>query len=63
MDTPIITLHDIDDIPVLININQISCVRQAETYCIVYFGNNLSIKVKETLNDIGKCVNAKKYIG
>ena len=63
IDTHIITLHDITGAAILVNLDKIAYVRQAETYCVIYIGDNLSVKVKETLNDIGKYVSAKKTIG
>jgi hypothetical protein len=58
----IVTLHDISGDAILVNMDSIRYVRQAENYCVIYMSDNITVKVSETLNDIGKFVNAKKYI-
>lgn len=62
MESNMVTLHEVDGNPVLVNLNQVQCVRQSDMYCIIYLKDNLSVKVKETLNDIGKFVSSPKKI-
>jgi hypothetical protein len=62
-DSKIITLHDISGDPILVNLDKINFARQAENCCVIYLSDSYSVKVSETLNDIGKFVDARKYIG
>lgn len=62
-NTHIITLHDISGDAILVNLDRVSYIRQAENSCVIYLTDNISVRVSETLNDIGKFVDAKKYIG
>lgn len=63
IETRIITLHDLSGIPVLVNLDRVSYVRQSENCSVIYFTDTVNVKVSETLNEIGKFVSAKKYIG
>ena len=63
VNTNIVTLHDISGVPVLVNMDRVSYIRQSENCYIIYLTDNISVKVSETLNDIGKFVSARKYIG
>lgn len=62
MNDHIITLHDISGEAVLVNLDKLNFARQSETYCIIYLSDGCTIKVSETLNDIGKFLSAKKKI-
>ena len=62
MNDHIITLHDISGEAVLVNLDKLNFARQSETCCIIYLSDGYTIKVSETLNDIGKFLSAKKKI-
>lgn len=63
MSSKIVTLHDISGDEILVNLDKINLVRKADTCTVVYLGDNLSVKVTETFNDIKKFVSSKNYIG
>ena len=62
MNDHIITLHDISGEAVLVNLDKLNFARQADTCCVLYLSDGYSVKVSETLNDIGKFLSAKKKI-
>ena len=61
-ESNIVTLHDISGSAILVNTDNIVYIRQAETCCVIYMTDNISVKVSETLNDIGKYLSAKTKI-
>ena len=63
MSSKIVTLHDISGDEILVNLDKINLVRNAETCTVVYLSDNQAVKVSETFIDIKKFISSKHYIG
>lgn len=62
MNSSIITLHDVANTPVLVNLDLVETVLQEDTYCTLHMSSGDSIKVIESVDNIGKLVSAPKKI-
>ena len=62
MNSSIITLHDVANNPVLVNLDLVETVLQEDTYCTLHMSSGDSIKVIESVDNIGKLVSAPKKI-
>lgn len=62
MNSSIITLHDVANNPVLVNLDLVETVLQEDTYCTLHMSSGDSIKVIESVDSIGKLVSAPKKI-
>ena len=62
MNSSIITLHNVANNPVLVNLDLVETVLQEDTYCTLHMSSGDSIKVIESVDNIGKLVSAPKKI-
>jgi uncharacterized protein YlzI (FlbEa/FlbD family) len=62
MNSSIITLHDVAGNSVLVNLDQMETALQEDRYCTLFMSSGNSVKVQESVDNIGKIVNAPKRI-
>ncbi len=62
MNSSIITLHDVAGNSVLVNLDQMETALQEDNYCTLFMSSGNSVKVQESVDNIGKIVNAPKRI-
>lgn len=62
MNSSIITLHDVAGNSVLVNLDQMETALQEDNYCTLFMSSGNSVKVQESVDNIGKLVNAPKRI-